>query len=70
MSAIATFPGAVPYKDQLKRMRAETVTSWMLAAFGWMIEALKGEPATPSAAVSVLDEDPSAPKRYYGAFYC
>ena len=69
MSALAIFPSPVRYKDQLKRMRAETVTSWMMASISWMIEALKGEPATAPSSLSVLDDDPSAPKRFYGAFY-
>ena len=52
------------YKDQLKLMRAETVTAWMTAALGWMIEPVREQPAE-----SILDEEKAARKRWYGAFY-
>ena len=63
MSATATVSGPVRYKDQLKLMRASTATSWMIAAFGWLIGAFRTEPATESV------REATAPTRYYGAFY-
>ena len=52
------------YKDQMKLMRAETVTAWMASAFDWTIDVLRGHPAE-----CVLDEDEAARKRWFGAFY-
>lgn len=52
------------YKDRLKIMRAETVTAWMAAAFGWAVEALRSPPVE-----YVRDEEAAARKRWYGAFY-
>jgi hypothetical protein len=38
MSASTAVFGHVRYKDQLKLMRAETATAWMVAALGWVVE--------------------------------
>ena len=62
----ATAPlGHVHYKDQLKLMRAETAAAWMVAAFNWIGEALRAEPAAPER-----DVEAPARQRYYGAFHC
>ena len=52
------------YKDEMKLMRAETVTAWMTTALDWTVEVLRGQPTE-----YVLDEEEAAPKRWYGAFY-
>lgn len=62
MSATATVPQAIAYKDQLKLMRASTATSWMFATFSWLLGAFRNDPTTASV-------DAPASTRYYGAFY-
>ena len=52
------------YKDEMKLMRAETVTAWMTTALDWTVEVLRGQ-----STEYVLDEEEAAPKRWYGAFY-
>ena len=56
--------GHMPYKDQLKLVRAETVTAWVVAALDWMVDALRGE------TVTQRDVETPAEQRYFGAFYC
>ena len=64
MSATATLIRRQTYEQQAKLMRAETVVSWVAAAFDWMIAALKIEPA-----VLERDEDVAARQRWFGAYY-
>jgi hypothetical protein len=65
MSASATLATQVRYKDQLKLNRAETLVSWLAAAFDRVVGALKIEPAAVAAK-----EETATPGRYYGAFHC
>jgi len=65
MSTATTVTAHVHYKDQLKLVRAETATAWMIASFGWLWDALRPHPAT----MATLDEEAPSPQRYYGAFH-
>ena len=68
MSTASTLTAHVRYKDQLKLVRAETATAWMIASFRAVKDALRTVPPPPPA--TALDAEPPSPQRYYGAFPC
>lgn len=65
MSAITAPMGHAHYREQLKLMRAETVTAWTVAAFSWLFEAPRAE-----SVATERDVDAPAQQRYFGAFHC
>jgi len=67
MSTATTLTARVHYKDQLKLVRAETATAWMIASFRFVKDALR---TVPPPSATVLDEEAPSPQRHYGAFHC
>jgi hypothetical protein len=64
MSAHAIAAPQVHYKDQMKMMRAETATSWTLAAVKWIADAL-------TQPLSTEHDVGNAPRRRdFPAFHC
>jgi len=45
MSTATTLTAHIRYKDQLKLVRAETATAWMIASFRFVKDALRTVPA-------------------------
>ena len=67
MSTATTLTARVHYRDQLKLVRAETATAWMIASLRFVKDALRTVPPPPA---TVRDEEVPSPQRYYGAFHC